>query len=46
MDFKNYVKCDVIEDFFCFFLYLSDEIFINFGGKCNVLIVFRFFKCL
>lgn len=46
MDFKNHVKCDVTEDLFCSFPYLSDEILINFGGKCNVSISLRSLKCL
>lgn len=46
MNFKEHVNCDVTENLFCSFPYLSDEIIINFGGKCNVSIALRSLKCL
>lgn len=46
MEFSNYVLCDVIEDLFCFFLYLNESIWIDFGGNCNLYIVLKFVKCL
>lgn len=46
MNFSSFVDCDVLEDFFCFFLYLDNEIEIYFGGDCDVYVVFKFLKCL
>lgn len=46
MSFFGYVNCDVIEDLFCLFFYIIDDVILNFGGKCNFFIVFWFLKCL
>ncbi|XP_061193393.1 uncharacterized protein LOC133201616 [Saccostrea echinata] len=45
LTFANHVYCDVNEDLFCSFPYLTDVI-INFGGKCDVTPALRSLKCL
>ncbi|XP_062595888.1 toll-like receptor 6 [Saccostrea cucullata] len=45
LTFANYVLCDVTEDLFCSFPFLTD-VFINFGGKCDVTPALRSLKCL
>ncbi|XP_062609948.1 uncharacterized protein LOC134271752, partial [Saccostrea cucullata] len=45
LNFANYVYCDVTEDLFCSFPFLTD-VFINFGGKCDVTSALRSLKCL
>ncbi|XP_022294862.2 toll-like receptor 4 [Crassostrea virginica] len=46
MRFRNRVKCDVTEDLFCSFPFLTQELTINFGGNCNVTVALRSLKCL
>nr|XP_022293708.1 toll-like receptor 13 [Crassostrea virginica] len=46
MNFRKYVKCDVTEDLFCSFPYLTEELILNFGGKCNVTVALRSLNCL
>ncbi|XP_061193394.1 toll-like receptor 13 [Saccostrea echinata] len=45
MYFKNHVYCDVTEDLFCSFPYLSEEVRIRFGGKCDITPALRSLKC-
>ena len=46
MNLRHHVKCDVTEDLFCSFPYLTQELNINFGGFCNVTVALRSLKCL
>ncbi|XP_062591357.1 uncharacterized protein LOC134252828 [Saccostrea cucullata] len=43
--FKKHVFCDVTEDLFCSFPYLTEEVTINFGGKCDITPALRSLKC-
>lgn len=46
MSFHGHVNRDVTEDLFCSFPYITDDVILNFGGKCNLTIVLRSLKCL
>nr|XP_011422173.2 toll-like receptor 3 [Crassostrea gigas] len=46
MSFFGHVNRDVTEDLFCSFPYITDDVILNFGGKCNLSIVLRSLKCL
>ena len=46
MNFRNHVNCDVTEDLFCSFPYLTRNLVLNFGGYCNVTVALRSLKCL
>ncbi|XP_062609947.1 toll-like receptor 2 [Saccostrea cucullata] len=45
MYFKNHVFCDVTEDLFCSFPYLTENVTIDFGGKCDITPALRSLKC-
>ncbi|XP_062606699.1 uncharacterized protein LOC134268457, partial [Saccostrea cucullata] len=45
MLFKNHVFCDVTEDLFCSFPYLTEEVTIDFGGKFDMTPALRSLKC-
>lgn len=46
MNFRYHVYCDVTEDLFCSFPFISREVNIDFGGYCDVIVALRSLKCL